>query len=377
MSQLPVVENAYRDFLAREHKLHDLFLQSIPHYMNSHHGGADIPEQVVLPGAIPWSLGENLKIIYQRQGTIDPKHISITDSEGFVDNSARILREYNEAHGDEPPGDSFWLRHLFYAGYARTRHTYHIEPGLWDELSDMEWPSDAPAEALAHLPLPAFAMKAPDGTIYTVTYDLLSGKEHTGKLELRIGKLQKNRAIQPVSVLHIVGTIDDALDQAINTIVEGHQSSGPSQRPMPKRTEAEFRAKIRTNTEEIINLLLYLAGEDDIVERAGHYPRPFHRHEKALDGTEYEDELEEEPTESDVGVRMQRALRQYKEEPERPEEKDGEGPDKAPHIRRPHPHLYWTGEGREIPKIRYLGPIAVNMDEDDEQEIDPTTQNVE
>jgi hypothetical protein len=30
-----------------------------------------------------------------------------------------------------------------------------------------------------------------------------------------------------------------------------------------------------------------------------------------------------------------------------------------PHMRRAHSHLYWTGNGREIPRVRFLLPISV------------------
>lgn len=379
MPELPIVENAYRDFLAKEHELHHLLHQAVPHYMDQEAGGADVPEQVVLPGAIPWSLMTNLKQIKARTGTINPKKLRLQSAGGFGDEelTRQLVYKYYDVYGEDTldgknKGDSFWLRHLFYSGYARTRHTYHIEPALWEELSDMEWPADSPAEALKYLPLPSFAMRAPDDTIYTVAYDLLSGREESEELELRVSVLEKDRSFTPYCVLHLVGTIDEAVDQAVDTIV-GDPGTDAIE-PVSGDEARDLREEIRGNAEKIINLLLYLAGEDDIVDRAGHYPGPFHRHQKALSDTEYEGILEEDPSESDVGVRMQKAFRQYKEEIDRPES-DGDGSKKAPHIRRPHPHLYWTGPGREIPKVKYLGPTPVNMDE--EENPDPTVQDVD
>jgi hypothetical protein len=31
-----------------------------------------------------------------------------------------------------------------------------------------------------------------------------------------------------------------------------------------------------------------------------------------------------------------------------------------PHMRRAHPHLYWTGEGRTQPRVRFLLPVSVH-----------------
>jgi hypothetical protein len=33
-----------------------------------------------------------------------------------------------------------------------------------------------------------------------------------------------------------------------------------------------------------------------------------------------------------------------------------------PHVRRAHPHLYWTGEGRKVPRVRWVWPIRINAD---------------
>ncbi|HWT81971.1 MAG TPA: hypothetical protein VN648_24555, partial [Candidatus Methylomirabilis sp.] len=30
-----------------------------------------------------------------------------------------------------------------------------------------------------------------------------------------------------------------------------------------------------------------------------------------------------------------------------------------PHVRRAHAHLYWTGSGRQVPRVRFLLPIPV------------------
>jgi hypothetical protein len=39
---------------------------------------------------------------------------------------------------------------------------------------------------------------------------------------------------------------------------------------------------------------------------------------------------------------------------------------KSPHIRKAHFHLYWTGKGRTIPKLKFIAPVAVNIGEEPE-----------
>jgi len=39
----------------------------------------------------------------------------------------------------------------------------------------------------------------------------------------------------------------------------------------------------------------------------------------------------------------------------------GEGSKKSPHMRKAHYHLYWTGPGRKIPKVKFILTIPVNI----------------
>lgn len=389
MSNLPILENAYRDFLAEEHRIFIWFLQQSEQYAQEEHGMSELPEQTAIAGALPWSFVMNLGFAKEKLGTIS-RDILSGPAGGVLagHESDELLDAYFDVYGEGLPDDidSFWTRHLFYGNYQRTRHTYHITDGLWEQLEGMDWPEDAPAEALEYLPLPAFGLKAPDDTIYTVCYDLLSGEEGSGELELRVCKLEKDGSLTGFTLLHLGDpgkesiTIEEGFRRGINTIAEGMQHRGAEQYVTTGGKQYhidEFRDYMYENAQRIVNVLLYLAGEDDIVERVGSYPsEPYKRHKRNLDGTSFESHIREYPSEADVGVRMQQALRRYKKERDEPAS-DGSGSKKRPHVRRPHPHLYWTGPGREIPKIRYLGPIAVNMEDPDEREVPPTEQDVE
>lgn len=389
---------AYRDFLAEEHELFQLFFDAIEEYQN---GGLpdifdqrlsigaiperDWPEPVALPGFIPYSVFTAILRSIDAAGSVKEaaRRIRALSVRGY---SEKMVRAYVDIHGPTMPQDSFWYRHMFFAGYRRTRHTYHATPELWDELQGLEWPGDTPVEALKYLPLPAFALQDPDDTVYTVNYDLLSGKEDTDKLELRIAELKKSGDLKPAVVLHLdrkdsdeTLTVDEAVNQSVDTILDNHDESS-AYRPFQIIEDAsDFRQRIRHNTEKIINVLLYLAGEDDITERVREdvdfVPK---RHRRALSGTSYESDLDEEPTEADVGLRMQQAVRKYKEDSAGDSGNGSGGWTMPPHIRRPHPHLYWTGPDRSVPKVKWLGPIAVNMDakDADESDVPPTEQDI-
>src|SRR5437588_915906 len=59
-----------------------------------------------------------------------------------------------------------------------------------------------------------------------------------------------------------------------------------------------------------------------------------------------------------VGYRVGAALRR-RTAPGSERSSTGSGGSPAHHIRRAHYHLYWTGPGRQEPRIRWLHPILV------------------
>ena len=386
MTNLPVIESAYRDFLARENEMHEYLLglargheegeeQALLRHSKIPH---ELPEQVWLPGAIGYSIQMNI-LSNLRMGMDIEQIAAATKQMDVGEGASQAFQLYFDTYGDQIPTDSFWMRHLFFSGYAHTRHTYHVTEELWNELSEMEWPSSTPARALKHLPLPAFAMRTPENDIYTVCYDLLSGEEDSGELELRVGMLMRDGRIRPETVLHLGHpdkdlTMDEAVDSAIELILGSMEDDSTTLSIDDfEESDTEFREHVRAAAEKIANVLLYLAGEDDVVRRTSSYPQSMtKRHKRGID-EELHDHARTTPVEADVGLRMQRALKRHSKR-SRPDS-EGQGSAKAPHVRRPHPHLYWTGKGRSVPKVRYLGPIAVNADDD--LDIPPTQQDVE
>jgi hypothetical protein len=107
----------------------------------------------------------------------------------------------------------------------------------------------------------------------------------------------------------------------------------------------------------VLTVLLYLAGEPDLV-------RTVHPGEKPLikaaiqkrDPERYKDLRD--PVIQAVGKSFTHAIERW--EIEHPKESgDPTGRTVRPHTRRAHTHLYWTGEGRSTPRVRFLLPISV------------------
>lgn len=160
----------------------------------------------------------------------------------------------------------------------------------------------------------------------------------------------------------------------------------PSSLPLRHRTLSEARSELRLEvagskySEETeaewstailvcLPLLLYLASEEaEIRDRRDAGRRPERRRPERDGGG---------PNWWEVGYRVGTVLG-------RAREPVSEGPtdatvgalrSPAPHVRRAHYHLYWTGPGRREPRIRWLHPILVGDREG--HELPPTIHRVE
>jgi len=64
-----------------------------------------------------------------------------------------------------------------------------------------------------------------------------------------------------------------------------------------------------------------------------------------------------------IGYRLGPALFQARRQAgERAAAGTGDGGHRVPHWRRGHPHVYWTGRGRTVPKLNWVFPVLVNKD---------------
>ncbi len=116
-------------------------------------------------------------------------------------------------------------------------------------------------------------------------------------------------------------------------------------------------------------LLLYLASQDpDVRHRRDQERRPERRAPQRQEGA---------PNWWEVVYRVGAALRSHTGPGADATIRSavGSGRTSAPHVRRAHYHLYWTGRGRQEPRIRWLHPILVG----DRQghELPPTIRTVE
>lgn len=113
----------------------------------------------------------------------------------------------------------------------------------------------------------------------------------------------------------------------------------------------------------LISLLLYLCSESP--DYGGRQPPGNPQPVKTKKGPRLFPP--KQPQVWDVGVHIGAALRQAADH--QTSTPAGGGKSKRPHVRRAHWHLYWTGKGRQIPKLNWLPPIPINIADPDSRPV--------
>jgi hypothetical protein len=290
-----------------------------------------LPPEVTLPGAIPWNLLAKAE----------------ADARG-------------EAIGDTLSREGMILAQSVatWAAYREAKTIYRVEPLLAETLARTPWPDQVPTEAL-RLPsrCPVLTLPWKGETAHVAAYyDLLTSREHLGQLELRLVLLSEAHW-WPVSILHLVGgDLAACLREAVRVtqeLIEARQT------PLEHQIGAhELFAVTHSDLAGLaLTLLLYLAGEPDIVKQVHPGAKPTRdARVQRRDPDRWKDLRA--PALFAVGTAYRAAIERWEEERQR-EEGEAAGRTIRPHVRRAHAHLYWTGTGRKIPRVKFLLPISV------------------
>ncbi|MBZ0159121.1 hypothetical protein [Candidatus Methylomirabilis sp.] len=198
-------------------------------------------------------------------------------------------------------------------------------------------------------------------------YDLLTGQEGTGKLELRLQRLHEHRWVPLAILYNDAPTVSAALEQA--------QAAGVERAEKSVGISMEMSASFRSDLARLaVILLLYLSGDPDVIRVVHSGAKPDRDARMRRKDPERWRDIRE-PTVWDVGVGYRKALERW--EIEQAREIGAHSSDRSvrPHMRRAHAHLYWTGPGRTEPRVRFLLPIAVKGKRAEEEEKSPLLQS--
>ncbi|MBI4573049.1 MAG: hypothetical protein HY713_07150, partial [candidate division NC10 bacterium] len=188
-------------------------------------GLSHLPAEVVLPGAIPWNLlaraeatarGEAVGPTLSREGTVLAQSVAT------------------------------------WAAYRDSKTLYAIDPLLAEALAHTPWPEHVPTAALRlSSRCPVLALPWEETSVHIAPYyDLLTGQEASGQLELRLGRLAEDRW-ETESVLHLSGEDLGTCVRAAGARVE--REGGPA---------GLFQSDLAGLA---LTVLLYLGGEPDLV----------------------------------------------------------------------------------------------------------------
>lgn len=242
----------------------------------------------------------------------------------------------------------------FFAAYRDTKRIYRFTRELTEGLTGTQWPDAYPANAIT---LPG------NGCVIELDYgergvasigaylDLATGAETTGWHELRLVLLTNDDAppfdrVMTLAILDLAagGSLHDAWESAFR---KGQYYS--IQRGLSSHPIAEVEAATRDAVSSALNALLFVQSGDDVALTvpSGKIRQPADPAERAR--------LYDlrDPAQYDVGTEYARIMRDYGRSV------GHAGGTVQPHMRRAHAHLYWTGQGRTIPRVRFLAPISV------------------
>lgn len=265
---------------------------------------------------------------------------------------------------------NYWFDMTALAAYRATKNIFNVDPDLYENIKDLDWPAATPSTALLYLPSRCMVIPSiSEDLCWIVFYDIMNRQEAGTniKMELRVGQyVYGSDHIDYAGYFPILDgmSLNDSLNYLVNEgqFVVRDQAYGPGKQ-FKANTAIEkhlIREQHRQKMSGLINTLLYAAGNDDIVEIVGHeYPSiPKKIIRRNSDDKTFANDTRN-PQEYSVGIRFGRAIKHYVEIQDISESSGETGRKVRPHVRRAHPHLYWTGKKREVPIVKYLPPIPV------------------
>ncbi len=300
------------------------------------------PVEVVLPGSVPINMA-----------IVDKARARGEETGSWISADGALL--VNTLH--------------VWAAYRETKTIYEIEPALAECLSRSPWPERTPIAAL-RLPsrCPMLSIPRGEDMIHiAATYDLITGAEESGELELRISQYKDDLWL-PICILDmreadLGACLEVAAGQARRNAEVFRRFTPEDLRDMGGSAEqiavGEHAAELWRNTRAglALTLLLYLGGDPDVVRIVHPGERPAVKPKLQRTDPERFKDIRE-PTTYAVGRTFARAVERWEIE-HRDDPGVATGRAVRPHMRRAHSHLYWTGKGRESPRVRFLLPIAV------------------
>ncbi|MCB1053220.1 MAG: hypothetical protein KDC71_21650 [Acidobacteria bacterium] len=335
--ELPLTERAWRAWRGEN----DSWLQHCETWVSEYHSVLlkEAPKsameaikknwpQVKIPGGVSWNLADHQ---FKQQG-LDPLTAS---------RAASSLSNETQA----------------FAAYRDTKTIYRIEPQLWADLSHAKFPGTFPMEHFV-LPRNGMAIESSEkGRSFALIacMDLATGREHMGEVEFRFSFVDSERMgrLQFFAALHPhVPTLQDAWNEYLvradaNAAAKGVQGVA----------QLELAGQEQVLLAGIVNTILYILNDEDVVREVHPGERTEKKSQNPVKARKFADIRD--PTRIHVGREYASVIEHWEQDQGNAGGGEESGRSVRPHVRAAHAHLYWTGKGREKPRVRFLAPIPV------------------
>lgn len=234
---------------------------------------------------------------------------------------------------------------------------FRFDPDLTDELTAKDTlPEDIPASLLFHMPYPCVFIAEPpgvddcDGVFFFLEWD----HRYPQAVELRAHYLFSDDRI--VYLYYQYADDRAALASEFNKNVEKTIREVGNTAAIDRDFDPIRWRQCMDNMPKHLSMLVYLCSDEPDISRRSEVPR--RRGRGVIKTPNWPDKV-------DVGRYIGSTIRMGRELQRKASDDDGEGgtgSPRRPHMRRAHWHLYWTGSGRTVPRVKWLAPIFVGGD---------------
>jgi hypothetical protein len=284
--------------------------------------------------------------------------------------SVAIIDEETQRLGLGPMGAAFEAGNMAaILAWRMTKGVYRFDPDLLSTLWTAELDREIPVEVFFSLPswccyidLEGSPLAVVDGERVLGFFVYLESDVITGAREIRLSIVNEGNPEGEVITVpfHLKtgnSTLFDMFQGSVDYSLAIASPDSSAARQLKAIPEEEIR-EASTMYAPLFNLVLYLCSKDpDIIAPKRTRPvqstrNPKKRKKNCMLPKEYR-----------VGSRVGEALRRARETTA---SVTGTGARKAPHFRKPHWHLYWTGKGRKMPVVKLMDLIPVNIGKEPE-----------
>lgn len=244
---------------------------------------------------------------------------------------------------------------------------YRFDKELAEELMNNTTAGKIPVEIILHMPYPCLYIENPPCVEHCVgMFVFLEWDErYPNAVELRMHYVFDDETIEAVYLQYDVNGVDTNIFEA-KVMLDSVQALFDMMRYSGRIDIDELSIKRQEQLLEQaprhMNLILYLCSQEPDIRRRDPIPR---LRGVRKDVAAYSDKID---VGTYIGATIRKAAALSKEQTHSAVSDDREYRSPRPHMRKAHWHLYWTGQGRTVARMKWVMPIFVKGSVQDTQD---------